>query len=105
MNNGFITPIQLMQPMGGIQGTQSAQKVTGDAGADLFKGIFQNAIDNVNNTDKELTQKQYQLATGQLDDGHTVSIAAAQAQLSVDLLVQLRNKTLESYNQIMSINV
>ena len=45
------------------------------------------------------------LATGQTDDAHTEPIAAAKAQLSVELLVQLRNKALEAYNEIMRINL
>ena len=38
------------------------------------------------------------LATGQTDDPHTEPIAAAKAQLSLDLLIQLRNKALDAYN-------
>ena len=52
-----------------------------------------------------LEDKQYLLATGQIDDAHTVPIAAAEAQLSVDLLVQLRNKAVEAYNELMRISL
>ena len=56
-------------------------------------------------TQKNLEDKQYLLATGQIDDAHTVPIAAAEAQLSVDLLVQLRNKAVEAYNELMRISL
>ncbi|HCR83117.1 MAG TPA: flagellar hook-basal body complex protein FliE, partial [Lachnospiraceae bacterium] len=32
-------------------------------------------------------------------------IAASEAQLSVDMLVQLRNKAIESYNELMRISL
>ena len=50
-------------------------------------------------------KKQYLLSTGQLDDPHTVPIAGAELQLSVDLLVQMRNKALEAYNSLISISM
>lgn len=73
--------------------------------SNLFSDIFSNAIEDVKAKESDLQQKQYLLSTGQIDDAHTVPIAAAQAQLSIDLLVQLRNKALEGYNQLMQLQV
>ena len=56
-------------------------------------------------TEQELTNQQYLLATGQVEDAHTVMIAASQAQVAVDMLVQLRNKALDSYNELMRISL
>lgn len=102
MNASFITPIQ---PLTSLEGINGANKVKGQTGSELFKDVFQNAINNVTSTEQELSQQQYLLSTGQIDDAHTVPIAASQAQMAVDLLVQLRNKAMESYNNIMSIGV
>ena len=52
-----------------------------------------------------MTNQQYLLATGQIEDAHTVMIAASQAQVAVDMLVQLRNKALDSYNELMRISL
>ena len=49
--------------------------------------------------------KQYLLATGQLDDAHSLPIAQAKAGISIDLLVTLRNKALESYNELLKMNI
>ncbi len=70
-----------------------------------FQDVFQGVIDDVVSTEKELEQSQYLLATGQIDDAHTVPAAAAKAQLSVDLMIQLRNKAIESYNELMRISL
>lgn len=102
MEDMFITPIQPWSRIGettSASGTSASLK--GQEGFSAFKGIFEEAIENVKTTDQNLAKNQYLLATGQLEDPHTVGIAASQAQLSVDLLVALRTKALEAYNEIM----
>ena len=103
MATEFITPIQPLKfGVGGITASKSSVIEEGTA---LFKDVFSDAIQNVKDTQKNLEDKQYLLATGQIDDAHTVPLAAAEAQLSVDLLVQLRNKAVEAYNELMRISL
>ena len=102
MATEFITPIQPLKfGSGGIKTSNSVV----EEGTALFKEIFSDMVQNVKDTQKNLEDKQYLLATGQIDDAHTVPIAAAEAQLSVDLLVQLRNKAVEAYNELMRISL
>lgn len=109
MEDMFITPIQ---PWGRIGETTSAAGASTtlkgqegiSAGISAFKGIFEEAIENVRTTDQTLAKNQYLLATGQLEDPHSVGIAASQAQLSIDLLVALRTKALEAYNEMMRLS-
>lgn len=102
MATEFITPIQPLRfGSGGIEAPKSAV----EEGTALFKDVFSDMVQNVKDTQKNLEDKQYLLATGQIDDAHTVPIAAAEAQLSVDLLVQLRNKAVEAYNELMRISL
>lgn len=101
METAFITPIQLIGSIGEQQKTQNVQEGNGSVFADIFK----NAIRDVTDTQANLEQQQYLLATGQIDDAHTVPIAASEAQLAVDMLVQLRNKALDSYNELMRISL
>ena len=102
MATEFITPIQPLQfGAGGITTKNSIVEV----GTALFKDIFSDAIQNVKDSQKNLEDKQYLLATGQIDDAHTIPIALSEAQLSVDLLVQLRNKAVEAYNELMRISL
>lgn len=106
----FIDPIQLMQFGEGFSTTQKVSSGVGQGakefvGQTVFADVFQKAIDDVITTEDEYQKAKYMLATGQTDDAHTEPIAAAKAQLSVELLVQLRNKALEAYNEIMRINL
>lgn len=100
MNAQFITPIQMTQGFSELSKSFSAK----DEGS-MFKNIFEDAVKDVNDTQKDLEQKQYLLATGQIDDAHTVPLAASEAQMAVDMLVQLRNKAVESYNELMRISL
>ena len=70
-----------------------------------FKSIFQDAVNQVKTTENELSTQQYLLSTGQIDDPSQVTIAAAKAQMSVDLLVTLRTKALEAYNSLINIQI
>lgn len=101
MNSNFITPIQPMT----FGSETSAAKSVNNGESSLFKSIFEDALDNVKTTQANLEDKQYLLTTGQIDDAHTVPIAASQAQLSIDLLVQLRNKAIDAYNELMRISL
>lgn len=102
METGFITPIQLI---GSISEPSKNQQVSGADGSSIFKDLFTSLADNVKESEKNLEHQQYLLSTGQIDDAHTVPVAAAQAQMSVDMLVQLRNKALDAYNELMRISV
>lgn len=84
---------------------ENQQQADGRIGGGMFQSIFREAVGNVTQTENELVNKQYLLSTGQIEDPHSVMVASSQAQLAVDMLVSLRNKALESYNEIMRINV
>lgn len=70
-----------------------------------FSDIFQAAVDAVRETDAEKTQAEYLLATGQLDNPALLTTAITKAELSVDLLMQLRNKAMDAYSELMRISL
>ena len=117
MEDKFITPLQpfkSMMDVSGISGLRTvngrenvvaSDEVKGQEGVEAFKSIFEEAIDNVRSTEDTLTRRQYQLATGQIEDPHTVGIAGSEAQLAVDMLVAMRTTALEAYNEIMRISL
>ncbi len=100
MNTEFIKPLQ---PLGSINETTLVD--SNENSGSVFRGVFESAIEDVRQAQWELDEQQYLLATGQVDDAHAVSIAAAEAQLTVDLLVQLRNSAVEAYNEIIRLNI
>ena len=99
----FITPMKLWNIGEGLNETQNAATVNTEAS--LFKDVFKNTIDQVKETSADVEHKQYLLATGQLDDAHTLPIAEAKAGLTLDVLFTLRNKTLEAYHELIKMNI
>lgn len=76
-----------------------------DEGGMSFQSIFKDAINDVKETNATLENEAYRLATGQTDNLHDITIASTEASLSVELFVQLRNKALEAYNEIMRMGI
>lgn len=97
-----ITPIR---PLGQITGADGGTGPVQPAGQRTFGQVFQSAIDNVKQTDADKVEAQYLLATGQLDNPSALMIAASKNELAVSLLVQLRNKALDAYSELMRISL
>lgn len=100
---GFITPMQLWNSIGFADESQRTAVINEEAS--LFQDIFKNTINQVRETQADVEHKQYLLSTGQLDDAHTLPIAEAKAGLSLDVLISLRNKTLESYGELIKLTI
>ena len=103
----LITPIDKINSMAELEKLGHTSTVTDTANAaELpFQSMFEDAINNVKETNANVNEEIYKLSTGQSDNLHDITIASAKASLSVDLLVQLRNKALDAYKEIMSIGV
>ena len=71
----------------------------------MFADIFRSMVANVRQTDAAKTQAEYALATGELDNPAVATVAATQAELSLSLLVQMRNKALDAYSELMRISL
>ncbi|SFG25196.1 flagellar hook-basal body complex protein FliE [Oribacterium sp. WCC10] len=102
INNQFITP---MKPWTFGESVSERNTMPKESeGATLFKDIFANAVNNVKLTQADVENKQYLLATGQLEDAHSLPIAESKAAISLSMMVTLRNKALASYNELIKMN-
>lgn len=112
-----ITGIPVNAGITGIQNTiqkitapvQSGQEEQATALSEVkgsaFGSLFTDLIQNVKDTDAEYTQAQYLLSTGQLDNPVQLGIAAYKNEIAVDLLIQMRNKALDAYNELKNMSV
>lgn len=85
--------------------TEKENTASSQNGFPVFADVFQNAINNVKQTDAEYSEAQYLLATGQLDNPAVATIAGTKATLSVQLLSELRNKALDAYSEIARMSI
>ena len=99
-----LTTAQRMEALAKAVQSDKAAEETGVAES-AFGQIFKSLIQNVKDTDAEFNQAHYMLATGQLDNPAQLSLAAYKNEIAVDLLVQLRNRALDAYNELKNMNV
>ena len=69
--------------------------------SEILKTTVDQVVDSQNKGDLAISQ----LNSGEAQNLHDVMIAVEQADLSLRMLVQLRNKALEAYNEILKMNI
>lgn len=82
-------------------GTPSAKQQTGES----FKDMFTAALDNLTETTADSEAYNDALLMGESDNLHDPMIAATEAELSVSLVVQIRDKAVEAYSELMRMQV
>lgn len=105
MEVAFITPMKAWELNTEHVNANEKKEKDSVAESSMFHDIFNQVVGQVYETQADVENKQYLLATGQLDDAHSLPIAEAKAALSLDVLITLRNKALESYNDLIKMNV
>lgn len=80
---------------------QSADAIQGQSFADTLN----HAIQNVNELQKVSNKKMEDLATGKTDNVADVMIASEKADIAFRLMVQVRNKIVDAYQEIMKMQV
>lgn len=70
-----------------------------------FTDIFDDVLNNVKETEAQVLAENQALLTGESDDLHGAMIASKKAELAVSLAVQIRNKVISAYNEVMNMQV
>lgn len=80
----------------------SSRKQT-SAGESDFMGTLRNAMDQVGQLQSEADGKVAQLMNGNGQDVHSAMIAVEKANLSFQMMLQVRNKIVQAYQQVSAI--
>lgn len=75
-----------------------------DEGAS-FGDMLKSAISTVNELQKQSDKEIQKLMTGEAEDLHTTMIAVEKADLSFQMMMQVRNKIVQAYEEIMRMQV
>jgi len=70
-----------------------------------FQDLLSEAVNAVGETDAAVKTDIVNLALGDTDALHNITIDAAKADLAVSTLVAVRSKALDAYNEIMRITL
>lgn len=100
-----FTPLTQIKPLD-FTNTESTSKVSGTDNVEVpFENVFSEVINAVNATDSVTTTDAFNLAQGDADDLHNLIINSTKAGIAVDMMVALRNRALDAYNEIMRLGV
>jgi flagellar hook-basal body complex protein FliE len=104
----------MTSPLGGIMPV-GIGAVTGVAGAptgvpaaqdaDGFASILAASFDQLQGAQSTASDLATQAATGDLKDVHDYMIASAEASLATEMVVTVKNKAVEAFNEIMRMPV
>lgn len=70
-----------------------------------FKSLLKNALNEVSKAEHEANAKQQLMIEGKIDDLHSVMIAAQKASITVEAAVQVQQKVIDAYNEVMRMQV
>ena len=90
----------------GVNSVQSLapQKYHRQSDESEFRDIFKSFVSQVNNQMTEADKMTEDFAVGKKNNIHEIMIATEKADLSFRFLLQIRNKLLEAYQEIMRMN-
>ena len=81
------------------------EKQTNEKQGESFFNTLQNAIGEVNKLHEEADHAVRELAAGKEKDIHNTMIALEKAEISFQLMMQVRNKIVSAYETIMRTNI
>jgi len=101
-NNGslFTQDVRSNQVKNYVSSTD-ANKVSGKSFGDYLKEL-------INSTNKEIIKAEEvsnQFAAGMIDDIHKVLIQIEKAEVALQFTMQIRNKIMDAYNEIMRMQI
>jgi flagellar hook-basal body complex protein FliE len=95
----FQNSIEAVLP-GASKDKQGTEKADGS-----FTSILKHAIKTVNQAQMEADEAVQELATGNQKDIHQTMIALEKAEVSFQLMMQVRNKIVSAYEEIMRMQI
>lgn len=83
-----------IEPIGRVGGMDKAKGTS-------FADTLSNSIEEVDGLMKTAERKEVELATGSSENLHEALIAVEKAETAMKLMIQLRNKALDAYQEVL----
>jgi flagellar hook-basal body complex protein FliE len=91
----------VIAPIGAVPITPPVAPTAATGATQATGSTFAEGLQSVSSLTSTADALSGQVATGQIGEIHAFTAAAAKAQIGVELTVALRNKAVESYQEIM----
>ena len=87
-----------------VNPAETGAKKTIDSGGD-FGAVLQDAIQQVSQLQGEASEDVRKVMTGEINDIHSAMIAVQKADVSFQMMLQVRNKIVSAYQEIMKMQI
>ena len=74
-------------------------------GANSFQDVLKGFMNEVNDLQLDVDKKIEQFATGETKDLHEVMIAVEEADIAFQLMMEIRNKLVAAFDEVMKMSV
>jgi flagellar hook-basal body complex protein FliE len=96
-----IEPLPSVQPPG--SGAPGSTPAGGSSSS--FSDLVSSSIGSVERAQQNAVNAAQQFLSGENEDLHTVAIAEQKAEITSDLFLQLRNKAVSAYQEVMKMQL
>ncbi|MDN4073442.1 flagellar hook-basal body complex protein FliE [Fictibacillus terranigra] len=96
-----MNTINITSAAGLVKSPYSAGKHTPADAQKSFAGMLSNMLHKVNDSQTASNKATENLVTGNTTDLHQVMIAAEKASLTLQTTLEIRNKVIEAYQEVM----
>jgi len=77
----------------------------GSSGSGGFQNVLKSTIDNLQSLQTDASSAAQKFMTGENEELHTVALADQQAELAFELGLQVRNKVVSAYQEVMKMQL
>ena len=98
INGNNIPHIKPVMPNSILPG--AGKKEGAESPDNSFTSILNDSIQEINRLQQNANQQVEKLANGEIKDVHQVMVAAQEANLTFTMMMQIRNKIVEAYQEI-----
>jgi len=102
---GPIAGLPPIPPMPPVRASEPATRTTDTSLVSGFRDAMQDGLQRVSDLEHTADRMIQDVATGGPTQLHEVMIATAEASIATDMLVQVRDRALEAYHEIMRLQL
>lgn len=104
IQGNFPSELPRLGTLPGLDG-QSQNNTSGKVDGPGFGETLSGLIHNVDSIQKNAHEATRRLLTGEIEDVHQVMVAMEEAQTSFHLMMEVRNKIVDAYREVMRMPV
>ena len=96
-----LEPLKAMEPLA----ERGTRLIKTDKSGQSFEQRLESAINNVRELEEASNKASYDLAVGKTDDLNSVMLAATKAQIAIQMTTQITTRAVNTYREIMQMNI